>query len=198
VDIRRRNPPLDLRRCVIVSTHLYGYLRVHRDDSTKPHRWAYLCATVVLASQAAVLVLVTGIDTYPDVPGPTEVRAWLVVFAAVFARLGDQVNEVAAAALAVVVAVLLEQGYSVPLVCVYLVVVLLQQTSCYHQWKRERPFDLVTGPYSRASFLEQSTRRKFVPARTFRPGGAARSSWSWCPGSRRTRSTRSPNASASA
>lgn len=175
-------PPI-LATMVIIATHLYGYLRLHLRDSRKAHRWAYSCATVVLASQAAVLVLVAGMGTYPGVPGPTDVRAWLVVFAAVFvrwlvnylliilavvlasspkvfadvfARLGDQVNEAAATALAIVVAVLLDQGYSVLLVCVYLVVVVLQQTSYYHHWKRERPFDPVTGVYSRLSFLEQS------------------------------------------
>ncbi|TDV53923.1 GGDEF domain-containing protein [Actinophytocola oryzae] len=175
--------PPPLAALVVVMTHAYGYLRVHRQDDRRAHRWVYTCSTVVLASQAAGLVLAMGTDTYPGIPGPGQFEAWLVVFAAVVVRwavdyllvvtvsalvrgsfahvvtrMGEQVNEAAAGALAVVVAVLLENGYVVLLGCVYLVVGVLQQTSYYHHWKRERPFDPLTRVYSRASFIEQARR----------------------------------------
>lgn len=175
-------PPI-LAAAVIVLTHTYGFLRVHRRDDRNPHRWIYSCATVVLASQAAVVVLATGTDAFPGIPGPTPLHEWLVVFAAVvvrwlvnymliivvsglmrpqmtfrdaFVQLGEQVNEAAATALAIIAAVLLHHGYFVLLVCVYFVIGVLQQTSYYHHWKRERPFDPLTGVYSRTSFVEQA------------------------------------------
>jgi diguanylate cyclase (GGDEF)-like protein len=175
-------PPL-LATVVVVSTHLYGFLRVHRRNDNKAHRWAYSGATVVLATQAAAVLLAVGTDAYPGIPGPTPLQEWFVVFVAVairwlvnylliilvsvlmrpqvtfkdaFAQLGEHVNEAAATALAIMVAVLLEHGYPVLLVCVYLVVGVLQQTSYYHHWKRERPYDPVTGVYSRTSFIEQA------------------------------------------
>ena len=175
-------PPL-LATAVIVSTHLYGFLRVHRRNDRKAHRWVYSGATVVLATQAAAIVLAVGTETFPGIPGPGPLLAWLVVLVAVvirwfvnylliilvsglmrpkmtfrdaFVQLGEQVNEAAAAALAVVVALLIQQDYQVLLVCVYLVVGVLQQTSYYHHWKRERPYDQVTGVYSRTSFIEQA------------------------------------------
>jgi len=157
--------------------------RVHRRNDNKAHRWAYSGSTVVLATQAAAVVLALGTSTFPGIPGPTEFGAWLVVFAAViirwlvnylliilvsglmrqrmrfkdaFVQLGEQVNEAAATALAIVAAVLMVCGYPVLLVCVYLLVGVLQQTSYYHHWKRERPYDQVTGVYSRTSFIEQA------------------------------------------
>jgi diguanylate cyclase (GGDEF)-like protein len=175
-------PPL-LATAVIISTHLYGFVRVHRRNDNKAHRWAYSGSTVVLATQAAAMVLALGTATFPGIPGPTEFGAWLVVFAAViirwlvnylliilvsglmrqrmrfkdaFVQLGEQVNEAAATALAIVAAVLMVCGYPVLLVCVYLLVGVLQQTSYYHHWKRERPYDQVTGVYSRTSFIEQA------------------------------------------
>ena len=126
-------PPV-LATLVIVSTHTYGFLRIHRRDDRKTHRWVYSGATVILASQVAVLILATGTDTYPGIPAPASLRGWAVVLAAVtvrwlinymliivvsglmrpqmtfkdaFVRLGEQVNEAAAIALAVIVAVLL-------------------------------------------------------------------------------------------
>src|SRR6266496_1138122 len=175
-------PPI-LATTVIVSTHLYGFLRVHRRNDRKAHRWAYSGATVVLATQAAAVVLALGTDTFPGIPGPTPLVAWLVVFVAAtirwlvnylliilvsglirprmtfkdaFVQLGEQVNEAAATALAIVVALLIQHDYEVLLVCVYLLVGVLQQTSYYHHWKRERPYDQVTGVYSRTSFIEQA------------------------------------------
>jgi diguanylate cyclase (GGDEF)-like protein len=175
-------PPI-LATAVIVATHLYGFLRVHRRNDRKAHRWAYSGATVVLATQAAAIVLALGTDTFPGIPGPAPLVAWLVVLVAVvvrwlvnylliilvsglmrprmtfkdaFVQLGEQVNEAAATALAIVVAVLIQHDFQVLLVCVYLVVGVLQQTSYYHHWKRERPYDQVTGVYSRTSFIEQA------------------------------------------
>jgi diguanylate cyclase (GGDEF)-like protein len=175
-------PPV-LATAVIIATHLYGFLRVHRRNDNKAHRWAYSGATVVLATQAAAVVLALGTNAYPGVPGPSPFHEWLVVFVAVvirwlvnylliilvsglmrpkmtfkdaFVQLGEQVSEAAASALAIVAAVLLVCGYPVLLVCVYLVVGVLQQTSYYHHWKRERPYDQVTGVYSRTSFIEQA------------------------------------------
>jgi diguanylate cyclase (GGDEF)-like protein len=175
-------PPL-LASGVIVSTHLYGFLRVHRRNDRKAHRWAYSGATVVLATQAAAIILAVGTSTFPGIPGPTPLLPWLVVLVAVvvrwlvnylliilvsglmrqkmsfkdaFVQFGEQINEAAATALAILVALLLAHGYDVLLVCVYLVVGVLQQTSYYHHWKRERPYDQVTGVYSRTSFIEQA------------------------------------------
>lgn len=175
-------PPV-IATAMIVTTHLYGFLRVHWRNDRKAHRYAYSGATVVLATQAAAVVLAVGTSAYPGLPGPTELWQWLVVLAAVvirwlvnymliilvsglmrqrmsckdaFGQLGEQVNEAAAIALAIVVAILLEHGYPVLLVCVYLLVGVLQQTSYYHHWKRERPYDPVTSVYSRTSFIEQA------------------------------------------
>jgi diguanylate cyclase (GGDEF)-like protein len=177
-------PPL-LATVVVIVSHAYGFLRIYRRPGEPIYRWAYSCSTVVLATQAAALVLDAGTAPYPGVPAPAEFREWLVVFAAVsvrwlvnyllvivagrlarprmsfknvFARVGDQAGEAAATGLAIVVAVLLEHGYLVLLVCVYLVVAVLQQTSYYHYWKRERPYDALTGVYSRMSFVEQAER----------------------------------------
>jgi diguanylate cyclase (GGDEF)-like protein len=175
-------PPV-VATAVIVSTHVYGFVRVHRRNDRKAHRWAYSGATVVLATQAAAVILAVGTDAYPGTPGPDQLWEWLIVLVAVFVRwlvnylliilvaglmrqrmtfrdafvqLGEQVNEAAATALAIVVAILLAHGYPVLLVCVYLLVGVLQQTSYYHHWKRERPYDQVTGVYSRTSFIEQA------------------------------------------
>lgn len=175
-------PPI-LATAVIIATHSYGFLRIHRRNDNKAHRWAYSGATVVLATQVAAVVLALGTNAYPGIPGPSPVHEWLVVFVAVairwlvnylliilvsglmrprmtfkdaFVQLGEQVSEAAASALAIVAAVLLVCGYPVLLVCVYLVVGVLQQTSYYHHWKRERPYDQVTGVYSRTSFIEQA------------------------------------------
>ena len=65
-------PPL-LATAVIISTHLYGFVRVHRRDDNKAHRWAYSCSTVVLATQAAAVVLALGTHV-PRRPGPDGVR----------------------------------------------------------------------------------------------------------------------------
>jgi diguanylate cyclase (GGDEF)-like protein len=175
-------PPL-LATVVVVATHLYGFLRIHRRSDNKAHRWAYSGATVVLATQAGAVVLALGTEAYPGIPGPTPLHAWAVVLVAVtirwmvnylliivvsafmrpqvtfkdaFVQLGEHINEAAATALAIMVAVLLQHDYPVLLVCVYLVVGVLQQTSYYHHWKRERPYDQVTGVYSRTSFIEQA------------------------------------------
>lgn len=174
-------PPI-LATAVIVATHGYGYLRIFRADKN-PHRWAYSCATVVLASQAAMLLLAVGTGAFPGVPTSGDWAAWAAVFVAVFVRwlinymliivvsglmrqqltfkdafvqIGEQITEAAATALAILAALLLANGYPILLVCVYVVIGVLQQTSYYHHWKRERPFDHATGLYLRMSFIEQA------------------------------------------
>jgi diguanylate cyclase (GGDEF)-like protein len=174
--------PPALATLVIVATHLHGFLRMRR-SVRRAYRWAYSTATVVLATQAAAGVLAVGTDAYPGIPGPTPFGEWLVVFLAVtvrwlvnytlivlarrlmsprmtlrdiFAQLGDQVIVAPATALAMMVAILLEHGYSILLICVYLIVGVLQQNYYYLHWKRERAYDLVTGVYSRRSFVEQA------------------------------------------
>lgn len=175
-------PPL-LATLVIVSTHTYGYVRIHREDRN-PHRWIYSGATVVLASQLAALVLAVGVDAYPGFPDPSaSAWVWVVVFAATFVRwvvnyllvivvsglmrprtsfkdafvqLGEQVSEAAATGLAIAAAMMIAFEYYPLLVCIYLVIGVLQQTSFYHHWKRERPFDPQTAVYSRTSFIEQA------------------------------------------
>jgi diguanylate cyclase (GGDEF)-like protein len=173
-------PPL-MATLVIVSTHTYGYLRIHRDDHN-PHRWAYSCATVVVASQLAALVLAAGVGAYPGFPS-SAVDDWMVVLAATFVRwmvnyllvivvsglmrpkmkfkdafvqLGEQVSEAAATGLAIAAAMMIAFEYYPLLISVYLVIGVLQQTSFYHHWKRERPFDPQTAVYSRTSFIEQA------------------------------------------
>ena len=173
-------PPL-LATLVIVATHTYGYVRIHRDDKN-PHRWAYSCATVVLASQLAALILAVGVDAYPGFPSPA-INEWAVVLVATFARwlvnyllviivsglmrrqltfkdafvqLGEQVSEAAATGLAIAAAMMIALQYYPLLVCIYLVIGVLQQTSFYHHWKRERAYDPQTAVYSRTSFIEQA------------------------------------------
>ncbi|MDQ3789260.1 MAG: GGDEF domain-containing protein [Actinomycetota bacterium] len=171
-------PPL-LATAVIVATHTYGYLRIHREDKN-PHRWIYSCATVVLASQIGALVLAAGVDAFPGFPS-TDPVGWLVVagativrwlvnyllvitvaglmkpemtFSDAFSQLGEQGSEGAATCLAVAAAMFIAFGYYPLLLAIFVIIAVLQQTSLYHRWKRERPFDPSTGLYTRPAFVE--------------------------------------------
>ena len=173
-------PPL-LATGVVVACHTYGFLRIHRDDKN-PHRWTYSCATVVLGSQMAALILAVGVDAFPGFPSP-DLREWVVVVAAMFIRwlinylliilvaglmrpemtfrdafvqLSEQVSEAAATGLAILAAAMIAFGYYALLVCLFPVIGVLQQTSFYHHWKRERPYDASTAVYTRMAFIEQA------------------------------------------
>ncbi|MGB3439471.1 MAG: GGDEF domain-containing protein [Actinophytocola sp.] len=185
-------PPL-LATVVIVATHTYGYLRIHRDDNN-PHRWVYSCATVVLASQIGALILTAGVDTFPGFPSP-DLTDWLIVTAATFVRwlvnyllviivaglmrpemtfkdafvqLSEQGSEAAATCLAIGAAMSIAFGYYPVLLGVYVIIAVLQQTSFYHRWKRERPFDPATAVYTRTAFIEIA--RSILDRANFRGG----------------------------
>jgi len=185
-------PPL-LATAVIAATHAYGYLRIHRDDKN-PHRWIYSWATVVLASQIGALILAAGVGAFPGFPSP-DPTDWLVVAVAVFVRwlvnyllviavaglmksemtvkdafvqLGEQGSEAAATCIAISAAMIIAFGYYPLLLGVYVIIAVLQQTSFYHRWKRERPFDPPTGVYTRTAFIEIA--RSILDRASFRGG----------------------------
>jgi diguanylate cyclase (GGDEF)-like protein len=173
-------PPI-LATGLIVATHTYGFLRIFRRGEQLPHRWAYSCSTVVLASQVAAVVLMFGSAGYPGMP--VRQYEWAVIVAAValrwlvnyllvivvgglmqplttfkeaFGRISEQSLEAAAALLAIVTTVLLTSPYAITVAAVLVIVLVLQRTGTYYHLERERGVDAATGLYMRMSWREKA------------------------------------------
>ncbi|MFD2416343.1 GGDEF domain-containing protein [Amycolatopsis pigmentata] len=63
-------PPV-LASALVVLTYLIAWLRVWpRDRPVAGHRWVFSCATVLIGTQAGVMILAAGMHHYPGAPEP--------------------------------------------------------------------------------------------------------------------------------
>ncbi len=61
-------PPI-LASTMVVLTYLIAWFRVTHPRAAVPYRWTYSCATILISTQLAALVLAQGMHNYPGTPG---------------------------------------------------------------------------------------------------------------------------------
>jgi diguanylate cyclase (GGDEF)-like protein len=165
--------PPALATGMVVFTYTYAWFRVWpQKQSVSLYRWIYSAATVVLATQVAIAVLVFGTPGYPSLPGGVRGIAvvaavgavrWLINYALVLLVLAlsqpqltsrellagfkDQIMEAGAVAFGACTAALLVFQ---PIYVVAPVVALLamQRTVLVTQYERAAQIDAKTGLYN--------------------------------------------------
>lgn len=167
--------PPALASAMVVVTYTIAWARIWpRQRPVPAYRWLFSCATVLLATQAAVAVLTVGVHHFPAVPNPASwsgladlavivaagALRWLInaglVMAAIaistpparatdlFDNFSDQILEAGAMALGLVSAVLLLTN-PVVLAAVVLAIVAVHRGVLIRQYRTAATMDSKTG-----------------------------------------------------